>query len=68
MVYVDQLGRFNLSVSGNYSSMEPFKWRGSYDKCRNKVVKGEGIFCGNCLVGRGKYPPCQMVGCKGCYV
>ena len=45
-----------------------FKWRGIYDKCRNKVVKRAGLFCRNFCVGHGQYPPLQRVWCRGCYV
>ena len=48
---VEQLGRSNWDVSGNGGSLYPFKWRGSYDKCRKKVVKVAGIFYGNVCVG-----------------
>ena len=65
---VEQLVLLNLSVIRNRRRLDPFKWRGNCDKCRKKVMKGAGIFCGIFYVGRGKYPPCQRVWCGGCYV
>ena len=32
-----------------------------------KLLKGVGIFCGNLCTGRGTYPPCQIMWCRGCY-
>ena len=49
---MEQLEILKLSVSGNGSSLDPLQWRGSYNKCRKKVMKGAVIFCGNFYVGR----------------
>ena len=65
---VDQLGRSNWNISVNGSRLELLKMGGICDKCRKKVVKGAGIFCGFFCVGRGKYPPRKRVWCGGCYV
>ena len=43
---VDQLGRSNWNISVNGSRLELLKMGGICDKCRKKVVKGAGIFCG----------------------
>ena len=55
---VEQLGLSNLGVSNNGGGLDPFQWRGSYEKCRKKLVTVAGIFCGNFYVGRRQYPPC----------
>ena len=60
--------QLNWSVSGNGISLDLFKWRGIREKCRKKVVKDTGIFFGNFCLGRGRYPPCEMVWCGGCYL
>ena len=64
----EQLEISNLSVSRNRIKPEPSQWRGSCAKCRKKVEKCVGIFCGNFCVGRGQYPLFQRVWCRGCYV
>ena len=51
-IYVD--GRnLNWSVNRNGIILDPFKWRVSCVKCRKKVVKVAGIFCGKFFVGPG---------------
>ena len=65
---VGQLDISNFSVSRNGSSLDPFQWRVSCNKCCKKVVKGAGIFCVNLYVGRGQYPPCHRLWYGGCYI
>ena len=65
---MDQLGSLNWIVSGNGSSLYPFKWRGKFNNCQKKVVNVVGVICGNFCVGRGQYPLFQRVWCRGCYV
>ena len=55
---MEQLRLLKWSVSRNGVSLYPLQWRGSCNKCRKKVVKIEGVFCGNFYVGRGQYLPC----------
>ena len=62
-----ELRLYNLSTSGNGRNLDSFQWRGSCDKCQKKLVRGAGIFCEKIYVGRGQYPPCQIVLCRGCY-
>ena len=65
---VYQLEISNCSVSRNGRSLDLFKKRGSWDRCRKKVVKDAGIFCGNLCVGSSQHPPCQKVWYRYCYV
>ena len=59
---------FELEYKRVWEHNEPFKRRGSCDKCRKKVLKGAGTFYGNFCIGRGQYSPYQMMWCGGCYV
>ena len=42
--FMEQLGVSNWGVIGNWGSLEMFKLRIIWYKCRKKVVKGSGIF------------------------
>ena len=42
-------------------------WRGHCLECSTIRKGGHGLFCGNFLLAREGYPPCESVWCGKCY-